>query len=38
MIKNRTIQLIYQTVYCTLGLVGSIALTIVTKGKSNSKD
>ena len=25
MIKNRTIQLIYQTIYCTLGLVGSIA-------------
>ena len=25
MIKNRTVQLIYQTVYCTLGLVGSIA-------------
>ena len=25
MIKNRTIQLIYQTVYCTLGLVGCIA-------------
>lgn len=25
MIKNRTIQLIYQTVYCTLGLVGFIA-------------
>lgn len=25
MIKNRTIQLIFQTIYCTLGLVGSIA-------------
>ena len=25
MIKNRTIQLIYQTVYCTLGIVGSFA-------------
>ena len=25
MIKNRTIQLIFQTVYCTLGLVGVIA-------------
>ena len=25
MIKNRTAQLIYQTIYCTLGLVGSIA-------------
>lgn len=25
MIKNRTVQLIFQTVYCTLGLVGSIA-------------
>ena len=25
MIKNRTVQLIYQTVYCTLGLVGFIA-------------
>ena len=25
MIKNRTIQLIYQTIYCTLGLVGCIA-------------
>ena len=25
MIKNRTIQLIYQTVYCTLALVGSVA-------------
>jgi hypothetical protein len=25
MIKNRTLQLIYQTVYCTLGLVGCIA-------------
>ena len=25
MIKNRTLQLIYQTVYCTLALVGSIA-------------
>ena len=25
MIKNRTIQLIYQTVYCTLGLVGCVA-------------
>ncbi|MBQ3569877.1 MAG: Pr6Pr family membrane protein [Methanocorpusculum sp.] len=25
MIKNRTAQLIYQTVYCTLGLVGCIA-------------
>jgi hypothetical protein len=24
-IKNRTVQLIYQTVYCTLGLVGCIA-------------
>ena len=25
MIKNRTLQLIYQTVYCTLALVGSVA-------------
>ena len=25
MIKNRTTQLIYQTAYCTLGLVGSVA-------------
>lgn len=25
MIKNRTVQLIYQTIYCTLGLVGSVA-------------
>lgn len=25
MIKNRTVQLIYQTVYCTLGLVGCVA-------------
>ena len=25
MIKNRTAQLIFQTVYCTLGLVGSVA-------------
>ena len=25
MIKNRTAQLIFQTIYCTLGLVGSIA-------------
>ena len=25
MIKNRTVQLIYQTLYCTLGLVGIIA-------------
>ena len=25
MIKNRTVQLIYQTIYCTLGLVGAIA-------------
>ena len=25
MIKNRTVQLIYQTVYCTLALVGSVA-------------
>ena len=25
MIKNRTAQLIYQTIYCTLGLVGSVA-------------
>ena len=25
MIKNRTIQLIYQTIYCTLALVGSVA-------------
>ena len=25
MIKNRTAQLIYQTIYCTLGLVGIIA-------------
>lgn len=27
MIKNRTAQLIFQTVYCTLGLVGSVAAT-----------
>ena len=25
MIKNRTVQLIYQTIYCTLGIVGCIA-------------
>ena len=25
MIRNRTAQLIYQTIYCTLGLVGCIA-------------
>ena len=25
MIKNRTAQIIYQTIYCTLGLVGSVA-------------
>ena len=25
MIKNRTAQLIYQTIYCTLALVGSVA-------------
>ena len=25
MIKNRTVQLIYETVYCTLGLVGFVA-------------
>lgn len=25
MIKNRTTQLIYQTVYCTIGLLGVIA-------------
>ena len=25
MIKNRTAQLIYQTIYCTLGLVGTVA-------------
>ena len=25
MIKNRTAQLIFQTIYCTLGLVGTIA-------------
>ena len=25
MIKNRTVQLIYQTIYCTLGLVGFVA-------------
>ena len=25
MIKNRTVQLIFQTVYCTLGFVGCIA-------------
>ena len=25
MIKNRTIQLIYQTVYCTIGIIGAIA-------------
>ena len=25
MIKNRTTQLIFQTIYCTLGLVGTIA-------------
>ena len=25
MIKNRTIQLIYQTVYCTIGIIGSVA-------------
>ena len=27
MIKNRTAQLIYQTIYCTLGLVGIVACT-----------
>ena len=26
MIKNRTAQLIFQTIYCTLGLVGSVAV------------
>ena len=25
MIKNRTVQLIYQTIYCTFGFVGTIA-------------
>ena len=25
MIKNRTAQLIYQTIYCTIGLIGSVA-------------
>ena len=25
MIKNRTVQLMYETIYCTLGLVGTIA-------------
>ena len=25
MIKNRTVQIIFQTIYCTLGLIGSIA-------------
>ena len=25
MIKNRTVQLIFQTVYCTLGFVGCVA-------------
>jgi hypothetical protein len=25
MVKNRTVQLVYQTVYCTLGLIGCIA-------------
>ena len=25
MIKNRTVQLIYQTIYCTLGIVGCVA-------------
>ena len=25
MIKNRTAQLIFQTIYCTLGLVGFVA-------------
>lgn len=25
MIKNRTVQLIYQTIYCTIGLIGTIA-------------
>ena len=25
MIKNRTIQLIFQTIYCTLGFVGVVA-------------
>ena len=25
MIKNRTAQLIFQTIYCTLGLVGVVA-------------
>ena len=25
MIKNRTAQLIYQTIYCTLGFVGVVA-------------
>ena len=25
MIKNRTVQLIFYTIYCTLGLVGCIA-------------
>ena len=26
MIKNRTVQLMYETIYCTLGLVGFVAL------------
>ena len=25
MIKNRTAQLIYQTIYCTFGLIGAVA-------------
>ena len=25
MIKNKTVQLIYQTVYCTIGIIGSVA-------------
>ena len=29
MIKNRTAQLIFQTIYCTLGLVGLVAFVAV---------
>ena len=29
MIKNRTAQLIFQTIYCTIGLVGLVAFVAV---------
>ena len=35
MIKNRTAQLIYQTIYCTLGLIGAVACLGVFDDVSN---